>query len=90
MGYADSRVSICVLCTVYCSLGINEDAVTGSAHCALCPYWLERSQRLGLTKETLLAKQQSPRGGILRVRLSGDRVLLQGTAVTTIKGKILG
>lgn len=64
--------------------------MTGSAHCALCPYWLERSQRLGLAKESLWAKQQSPRGGILRVRLDGDRVLLQGTAVTTIKGKLLG
>jgi len=57
--------------------GIPEDPVTGSAHCALGPLW---GQRLGKTE--LLAYQASARGGTVRVRLAGDRVLLGGQAVT--------
>lgn len=64
--------------------GIDEDAVTGSAHCCLTPYW---SQRLGKTE--LVARQLSARGGWLRVRLDGDRVRLAGQAVTVIRGEIL-
>jgi PhzF family phenazine biosynthesis protein len=64
--------------------GIDEDPVTGSAHCALTPFW---SQRLG--KAELVAHQLSPRGGVLRLRLDGDRVHLAGQAVTVLRGEIL-
>jgi PhzF family phenazine biosynthesis protein len=59
--------------------GINEDPVTGSAHCALTPYW---SAKLG--KTTMLARQASKRIGIVKVELKGDRVLLSGQAVTVL------
>lgn len=64
--------------------GVDEDPVTGSAHCALAPYW---SQKLG--KTSLTAFQASPRGGVLNLRLEGDRVILCGQAVTTLKGELL-
>jgi PhzF family phenazine biosynthesis protein len=63
--------------------GINEDPVTGSAHCTLTPYW---SKRLG--KSTLKAKQLSQRGGDLEVVDLGDSVLLKGDAVTVIRGTL--
>lgn len=66
------------------SAGVDEDPVTGSAHCALTPFW---SQRLGKTE--LIAHQLSSRGGLLRVRLDGDRVHLAGQAVTVLRGEIL-
>ena len=53
--------------------GIDEDPVTGSAHCALAPFWAERLQ-----KETMSARQLSSRGGDVTVTLTGDRVLLAG------------
>jgi PhzF family phenazine biosynthesis protein len=62
-------------------IGINEDPVTGAAHCCLTPYW---AQQLG--KTTLLAYQASARGGVLKIRLEGDRTILAGQAVTVIKG----
>ncbi len=65
-------------------LGVNEDPVTGSAHCILGPYW---SQRLGKTE--LNARQLSPRGGEIRVRLEGDRTYLLGQALTIFEGKLL-
>ncbi len=61
--------------------GINEDPVTGSAHCSLAPFW---SSRLG--KNELNAFQASARGGELRVRLSGNRVFILGQAVTIFDG----
>ncbi len=64
--------------------GIDEDPVTGSAHCCLAPYW---SERLGKTEMT--AFQASARGGIVRVRVNGDRVLLGGQAVTVMKGELV-
>lgn len=64
--------------------GIDEDPVTGSAHCCLTPYW---AQRLG--RNELRAWQASPRGGALRVRLDGDRVKLAGRAVTVLRGELL-
>lgn len=67
----------------YPALGVNEDPVTGSAHCGLAPYWIPR-----LEKSELLAYQASTRGGWLRIRQSGDRVLLRGQAVTTLRGSI--
>jgi PhzF family phenazine biosynthesis protein len=63
--------------------GIDEDPVTGSAHCALAVYW---AAQLGKTKFT--ARQLSRRGGRLEVELLGDRVALSGTAVTTLRGTI--
>lgn len=63
--------------------GVPEDPVTGSAHCALTPYW---SAKLG--KKELVAYQASPRGGELRVRLDGDRVRLGGQAVTVLRGEL--
>ncbi|MDH3585489.1 MAG: PhzF family phenazine biosynthesis protein [Gammaproteobacteria bacterium] len=64
-------------------VGIDEDPVTGSAHCCLGPYW---SERLGKTSMT--AFQVSSRGGVVHVRVSGDRVLIRGDAVTVFKGKL--
>lgn len=65
--------------------GVPEDPVTGSAHCALAPYW---SGKLG--KQELVGFQASPRGGIVRVRLAGDRVHLGGQAVTVLRGELCG
>ena len=64
--------------------GIDEDPVTGSAHCRLAPYW---SARLG--KAECLAYQASPRGGTVRTRLVGDRVHLGGHAVIVARGELL-
>jgi PhzF family phenazine biosynthesis protein len=66
-------------------VGVNEDPVTGSAHCCLAPYW---SHKLG--KDSMLAYQASPRGGTLRVRVDGDRVRLGGQAVTVLRGELVG
>jgi len=62
-------------------VGIPEDPVTGSAHCTSAPYWAER---LGRTE--LRAHQVSARGGRLRCRIRGDRVLLGGAAATYLEG----
>ena len=75
--------------------GVNEDPVTGSAHCALAPFWSARLQRTEMT-----AYQASPRGGVVRVRLGGggrggggggggDRVVLGGQAVTVLRGELV-
>jgi PhzF family phenazine biosynthesis protein len=64
--------------------GINEDPVTGSAHCCLAPYWAKR-----LGKTNFVAYQASARGGVLRIQLNGDRVLLSGQAVTVLRGELL-
>ena len=61
-------------------LGINEDPVTGSAHCTLAPFWMTR-----LNKHELVAYQASARGGLLRLRLEGKRVFLSGRAVITAR-----
>ncbi len=63
--------------------GIDEDPVTGSAHCCLGPFW---SQRLG--KDELIAYQASRRGGTVRVRVSGERVYLSGQAITILCGEL--
>jgi len=65
-------------------VGINEDPVTGSSHSCLTPYWAKK-----LNKTDMMAYQASARGGELHVILSGDRVLIEGQAVTTIKGELL-
>ncbi|KAJ1422618.1 hypothetical protein B484DRAFT_332161 [Ochromonadaceae sp. CCMP2298] len=67
--------------------GIDEDPVTGSAHCALTPYWA--SKLTGEEGQTLTALQASSRGGVLRVTMKGDRVLLAGPSVTTMKTKLM-
>jgi predicted PhzF superfamily epimerase YddE/YHI9 len=64
--------------------GIDEDPVTGSAHCALGPYW---QSRLGTS--AFHAYQASKRGGEVRVTVKGDRVLLAGQAVTVLRGELL-
>jgi len=67
-----------------CYAGIDEDPVTGSAHCMLTPYWAAK-----LGKTVMSAYQASARGGEVRVRLNGDRVILGGDAVTVLRGSLL-
>ena len=64
--------------------GVPEDPVTGSAHCALGPLW---GERLGRT--AMVGYQASPRGGVVRVTLAGDRVLLGGQAVTVLRAELV-
>ncbi len=64
--------------------GIDEDPVTGAAHCALAPYWAAKLGRPELT-----GYQASRRGGTVGVRLAGDRVALRGRAVTVLSGALL-
>jgi len=66
------------------AVGIDEDPVTGSAHCVLGPYWQGR-----LGKSSFLAFQASARGGEVRVEVQGDRVKLGGKAVTVSRGELL-
>jgi len=64
--------------------GIDEDPVTGSAHCCLADFWRTR-----LGKTEFLAYQASRRGGVLRVRVTNDRAFLGGTAVTVARGELV-
>lgn len=64
--------------------GVDEDPVTGSAHCALGPYWQSR-----LGKSEFAARQVSARGGELRVRVDGDRVRIAGQAVTVMRATLV-
>lgn len=64
--------------------GVNEDPVTGSAHCSLGPFWQSR-----LNKSAFVAYQASARGGVVQVRVAGDRVFLGGKAVTVLRGELL-
>ncbi|MFJ4621572.1 PhzF family phenazine biosynthesis protein [Streptomyces sp. NPDC088812] len=66
------------------NIGIDEDPVTGGAHTALAPYW---SKRLG--RPDLTGLQASPRSGLVRTELHGDRTLLTGRAITVIDGELL-
>jgi len=63
--------------------GVNEDPVTGSAHASLLPYWSAKLGRL-----ELLGYQASARGGFVRVRAAGDRVIISGQAVTTMRAEL--
>jgi PhzF family phenazine biosynthesis protein len=63
--------------------GVAEDPVTGSAHCCLGPYW-----RGVLGKDELVGRQVSKRGGTVAVRVAGDRVILGGSAVLVVEGKL--
>lgn len=67
----------------YPAAGIDEDPVTGSAHCSLIPYW---SEKLGTSK--IFAKQLSKRGGDLWCEFKGDRVLMSGNCVLFMTGEI--
>ena len=64
--------------------GIDEDPVTGSAHCCLGPFWRQR-----LNQDTFMAYQASARGGVMRVQVQGDRVVLSGQAVTVLRGELI-
>jgi PhzF family phenazine biosynthesis protein len=64
--------------------GVDEDPVTGSAHCCLGPFWKER-----LGHDNLLGYQASVRGGFVRTRCEGDRVFLSGQAITVLRGELL-
>jgi PhzF family phenazine biosynthesis protein len=64
--------------------GVAEDPVTGSAHCALAPYW---GSKLGRT--AMVGRQVSSRGGVVKVRVAGDRVMLGGQAVTVLRGVLV-
>jgi PhzF family phenazine biosynthesis protein len=64
--------------------GVDEDPVTGSAHCCLTPFW---SAKLG--KATMVARQVSARGGTMRVTLDGDRVRMAGQAITVMRGELV-
>lgn len=66
------------------SFGINEDPVTGSAHCCLATFWHDRLQ-----KTEFFAYQASARGGVVKVRYEGDRVFLRGQAITVFRGELL-
>ena len=63
--------------------GIDEDPVTGSAHCSLAPYWSAKTGKAEMT-----GCQASPRSGIVKVRPIGDRVFLSGQAVTVFRGEL--
>lgn len=65
------------------AVGVDEDPVTGSAHCCLAPFWSRR-----LDKDELVGFQASRRGGVVRTRLQGNRVLLSGQAVTVLEGHL--
>lgn len=65
------------------AVGVDEDPVTGSAHCVLAPYWAEK-----LDRTEMAGYQASRRGGTVRVRVDGDRVHLGGTAVTVMRGTL--
>ena len=67
------------------AVGVAEDPVTGSAHCCLAPYWADR-----LNRNELVGYQASARGGEVRVRHEGSRVMLTGEAVTVMRGELVG
>jgi len=66
------------------SVGINEDPVTGSAHCTLGSFWADR-----LGREVLTGEQASRRGGIVHMRVGAERIVLGGHAVTVSKVSLL-
>jgi PhzF family phenazine biosynthesis protein len=65
-------------------VGVDEDPVCGSAHCCLGPYWAEK-----LDRSALVARQVSCRGGVVKIRLAGPRVVLIGQAVTVLRGELV-
>ncbi|RPJ85455.1 MAG: PhzF family phenazine biosynthesis protein [Acidobacteria bacterium] len=81
---ADSKDFDCVSRFFAPAYGVDEDPVTGSAHGTLGPYWASR-----LGKNDLVGYQASARGGIVRVGVRGNRVLIGGQAVTVLRGELL-
>lgn len=79
---ADSRYDFCLRCFAP-ALGIDEDPVTGSAHCALVPFWVEKKG-----KTSFISHQISKREGILKVALKKNRVEISGQAVTIFKAEL--
>ena len=79
---ADRDFDFCVRCFAP-AVGINEDPVTGSAHCALTPFWHARTGR-----QTFMSHQVSRREGVLKVALVNDRVEISGQAVTVFKAQL--
>jgi PhzF family phenazine biosynthesis protein len=65
-------------------VGVDEDPVCGSAHCCLGPYWAEK-----LDRSCLVAHQVSCRGGVVKVRIERQRVVLIGRAVTVLRGELV-
>lgn len=79
---ANKDFDFCVRCFAP-ALGIDEDPVTGSAHCALVPFWHNKTG-----KTEFLSHQVSKRGGILKVALNDNRVDISGQAVTVMKAEL--
>jgi PhzF family phenazine biosynthesis protein len=79
---SDKNFDFCVRCFAP-ALGINEDPVTGSAHCALVPFWSEKTGKNDFTSH-----QVSKREGVLKVSLKGDRVEVSGMAITILKAEM--
>lgn len=79
---ADKKFDFCVRCFAP-ALGIDEDPVTGSAHCSLAPFWHGKTGR-----NKFLSHQVSKRGGILKVELVNDRVEISGQARTILKAEL--
>ena len=67
------------------AVGVDEDPVTGSAHCFLAPYWAGK-----LGADVLTGYQASTRGGVVGIEMHGDRVKLKGQAVTVLDGRLIG
>jgi PhzF family phenazine biosynthesis protein len=66
------------------AVGVNEDSVTGSAHCCLGPYWAEK-----LKKKEMMGYQASPRGGVVGMRCEGEKVILLGQAITVMRSELV-
>jgi predicted PhzF superfamily epimerase YddE/YHI9 len=81
---SDSQAYDFVSRCFYPATGVNEDPVTGSAHCCLGPYWHRK-----LEKTEMNAWQCSARGGFLRLKITGDRILISGKAITTLRGTFI-
>jgi len=79
---ANENIDFIVRCFVP-GLGINEDPVTGSAHCALTPYWSGKTD-----KKEFTSYQASKRGGYLRVGIDGNRVRVAGNAITILRSEM--
>jgi PhzF family phenazine biosynthesis protein len=80
---SDPQYDFCVRCFAP-ALGIDEDPVTGSAHCVLAPFWHKKTG-----KKEFTSHQVSKRGGILKVSIPGDRVEIAGQAKTIFKAELL-
>ncbi len=80
---SETNFDFCVRCFAP-SIGIDEDPVTGSAHCALTPFWHRKTGRT-----EFISHQVSKRSGILKVAMKGDRVLISGQAVTVFRAEMM-